>query len=276
MDTLIQVKMMKRKKNYSCDITYATNSELGFDYLRDNMKFSKKDMVQRGHNYAIVDEIDSCLIDEARVPLIISGQAEDKTDQYIIVNKLIKKLNNEDFDIDEKNRNILLTNKGIDNVEKIFSEVGILKNNNFYDPENLSLVHLVNQSLRANYIFSNGKDYIVKDKEIVIIDEQSGRQMPGRRFGDGLHQSLEAKENLNIQFENQTLASITYQNYFKLYKKLCGCTGTAVTEAQEFYEIYNLNVVTIPTNKEMIRKDLNDQIYRTEKEKDEAIVKLSK
>ncbi len=264
----------ERKKNYSCDITYATNSELGFDYLRDNMKFSKKDMVQRGHNYAIVDEIDSCLIDEARVPIIISGQAEDKTDQYIVVNKLIKKLSKDDFDIDEKNRNILLTNKGIDNVEKIFSDVGILKNNNFYDPENLSLVHLVNQSLRANYIFSNGKDYIVKDKEIVIIDEQSGRQMPGRRFGDGLHQSLEAKENLAIQFENQTLASITYQNYFKLYEKLCGCTGTALTEAQEFYEIYNLNVVTIPTNKEMIRKDLNDQIFRTEKEKDEAIVKL--
>ncbi len=264
----------ERKKNYSCDITYATNSELGFDYLRDNMKFSKEEMVQRGHNYAIVDEIDSCLIDEARVPLIISGQAEDKTDQYIIVNKLIKKLNNEDFDIDEKNRNILLTNRGIDNVEKIFSEVGILKNNNFYDPENISLVHLVNQSLRANYVFSNGKDYIVKDGEIVIIDDQTGRQMPGRRFGDGLHQSLEAKENLSIQFENQTLASITYQNYFKLYKKLCGCTGTASTEAQEFYEIYNLNVVTIPTNKEMIRKDLNDQIYRTVKEKDSAIVKL--
>ncbi len=264
----------ERRKNYSCDITYATNSELGFDYLRDNMKFSQEDMVQKGHNYAIVDEIDSCLIDEARVPLIISGQAEDKTDQYIIVNKLIKKLNNEDFDIDEKGRNILLTNRGIDSVEKIFSEVGILKNNNFYDPENLSLVHLVNQSLRAHYIFSNGKDYIVKDKEIVIIDEQTGRQMPGRRFGDGLHQSLEAKENLNIQFENQTLASITYQNYFKLYKKLCGCTGTAITEAQEFFEIYNLSVITIPTNKEMIRKDWNDQIYRTLKEKDEAIVNL--
>ena len=224
----------ERRKNYSCDITYATNSELGFDYLRDNMKFSKDDMVQRNHNLAIVDEIDSCLIDEARVPLIISGKAEDKTEQYIIVNKLIKKLNNEDIDIDEKNKNVLLTNKGIDNVEKIFSEVGLLKNNNFYDPENLSLVHLVNQALRANYIFSNGKDYIVKEKEIIIIDKQSGRQMPGRRFGDGLHQSLEAKENLDIQFENQTLASITYQNYFKLYKKLSGCTSTAVTEAQEF------------------------------------------
>ena len=264
----------QRRENYSCDITYATNSELGFDYLRDNMKFSTIDMVQRGHNYAIVDEIDSCLIDEARVPLIVSGKAEDKTDQYILVNKLIKKLNKEDFDIDEKNRNILLTNKGIDSIEKIFSEVGILKNNNFYDPENLSLVHLVNQSLRANHIFSNGKDYIVKNNEIIIVDEQSGRQLPGRRFGDGLHQSLEAKENLSIQFENQTLASITYQNYFKLYNKLCGCTGTAATEAQEFFEIYNLNVLEVPTNKLMIRKDLNDQIFRTEKEKDEAIVKL--
>jgi len=264
----------QRRKNYLCDITYATNSELGFDYLRDNMKFSINEMVQRGHNYAIVDEIDSCLIDEARVPLIISGKAEDKTDQYILVNKLIKKLDKEDFDIDEKNRNILLTNSGIDSVEKIFSDVGILKNNNFYDPENMSLVHLVNQSLRANYLFGNGKDYIVKDNEIVIIDEQSGRQMPGRRFGDGLHQSLEAKENLAIQFENQTLASITYQNYFKLYNKICGCTGTAATEAQEFFEIYDLKVIQIPTNKNMIRKDLNDQIFRTEKEKDEAIVKL--
>ncbi len=263
-----------RRENYKCDITYATNSELGFDYLRDNMRFSESDMVQRGHNYAIVDEIDSCLIDEARVPLIISGQAENKADQYVKVNKLIKKLNNEDFDLDEKNKNILLTNKGIDNIEKIFSEAGILKNNNFYDPENLSLVHLVNQSLRANYIFSNGKDYIIKDSQIVIIDEQSGRQMPGRRFGDGLHQSLEAKENLEIQTENQTLASITYQNYFKLYKKICGCTGTALTEAQEFYEIYNLSVVTIPTNKKMIRKDWNDQIYRTDAEKDKAIIKL--
>ena len=265
---------IERRKNYLCDITYATNSELGFDYLRDNMKFSKEEMVQRGHNFAIVDEIDSCLIDEARVPLIISGQAEDKTDQYIVVNKLVKKLNIDDFDVDEKSRNILLTNKGIDSVEKLFSEARLLKNNNFYDPENLSLVHLVNQSLRANYIFINGKDYIVKDKEIIIIDEQTGRQMPGRRYGDGLHQSLEAKENLSIQFENQTLASVTYQNYFKLYKKLCGCTGTAITEAQEFYEIYNLNVITIPTNKQMIRNDLNDKIFRTEKEKDNAILNL--
>ena len=262
----------ERKKNYNCDVTYATNSELGFDYLRDNMKFSNESMVQRGHNFAIVDEIDSCLIDEARTPLIISGASEDKTNQYIAVNKLVKGLNKEDFEIDEKDKNILLTNNGIDNVEKIFSNAGILKNNNFYDPENLSLVHHVNQALRANNLFQNGKDYIVKDGQIIIIDEQTGRQLPGRRFGDGLHQSLEAKENLQVQSENQTLASITYQNYFKLYSKLAGCTGTAATEAEEFFEIYKLPVVSIPTNKKMIRKDWNDQIFRTTTEKDNAIV----
>ena len=262
----------ERKKNYNCDVTYATNSELGFDYLRDNMKFSNESMVQRGHNFAIVDEIDSCLIDEARTPLVISGASEDKTNQYIAVNKLVKGLNKEDFEIDEKDKNILLTNKGIDNVEKIFSNAGILKNNNFYDPENLSLVHHVNQALRANNLFQNGKDYIVKDGQIIIIDEQTGRQLPGRRFGDGLHQSLEAKENLQVQSENQTLASITYQNYFKLYSKLAGCTGTAATEAEEFFEIYKLPVVSIPTNKKMIRKDWNDQIFRTTTEKDSAIV----
>ena len=262
----------ERKKNYNCDVTYATNSELGFDYLRDNMKFSNESMVQRGHNFAIVDEIDSCLIDEARTPLVISGASEDKTNQYIAVNKLVKGLNKEDFEIDEKDKNILLTNNGIDNVEKIFSNAGILKNNNFYDPENLSLVHHVNQALRANNLFQNGKDYIVKDGQIIIIDEQTGRQLPGRRFGDGLHQSLEAKENLQVQSENQTLASITYQNYFKLYSKLAGCTGTAATEAEEFFEIYKLPVVSIPTNKKMIRKDWNDQIFRTTREKDDAIV----
>ena len=263
----------ERRKNYNCDITYATNSELGFDYLRDNMKFSSETMVQRGHYYAIVDEIDSCLIDEARTPLIISGQSEDKANQYTIVNKLIKKLNNEDFEIDEKDKNILLTDKGVDKVENIFSNASVLKNNNFYDPENISLVHYVNQALKANHLFVNGKDYIVKDRQIIIIDEQTGRQLPGRRFGDGLHQSLEAKEGLEVQSENQTLASITYQNYFKLYKKLCGCTGTAATESEEFFEIYNLNVVSIPTNKKMIRKDMNDQIFRTQKEKDNAIIK---
>ena len=267
---------LERKENYSKDITYSTNSELGFDYLRDNMKFSKETMVQREHNYAIVDEIDSCLIDEARTPLIISGATEDKTNQYIAVDKLVKNLKEDDFEIDEKDRNILLTNKGVDNVENIFSNAGILKNKNFYDPENLHIVHLVNQSLRAIHLFQSGRDYIVKDGQIIIIDEQTGRQLPGRRFGDGLHQSLEAKENLEVQSENQTLASITYQNYFKLYKKISGCTGTAATESEEFFEIYNLPVLQIPTNKEMIRNDFNDQIFRTSLEKDKAIIEKGK
>ena len=266
----------ERKKNYNCDITYATNSELGFDYLRDNMKYSKDEKVQREHNYAIVDEIDSCLIDEARTPLVISGAAEDKTNQYLAIDKLIKQLNKDDYEIDEKDRNILLTNNGINNVEKIFSNAGILKNNNFYDPENLALVHHVNQGLRANYLFEKGKDYIVKDNSLKIIDELTGRILEGRRFGDGLHQALEAKEKIEIQAENQTLASITYQNYFKLYKKISGCTGTAATEAEEFFEIYNLPVVVVPTNNPMIRKDYNDQIFRTEKEKNNAIIKKIK
>jgi len=263
----------ERKINYNCDITYATNSELGFDYLRDNMKFSFESMVQRGHNYAIVDEIDSCLIDEARTPLIISGGAEDRTSQYLAVDKLIKNLKKEDFEIDEKDKNILLTNQGIDNIEKILSGAGILKNNNFYDPDNLHLVHHVNQALRANYLYLNGRDYIVKDRQVIIIDEQTGRQLPGRRFGDGLHQSIEAKERVEVQSENQTLASITYQNYFKLYSKLAGCTGTAKTESEEFFEIYKLPVISIPTNKKMIRHDWNDQIFRSLKEKDDAIKK---
>ena len=262
----------ERKKNYNFDITYATNSELGFDYLRDNMKLSKEDMVQRGHVYTIVDEIDSCLIDEARTPLVISGSAEDKTEQYVAINKLIKILSPKDYEIDEKDKNILLTNDGINNVEKILSNAGILKNNNFYDPENLNLVHHVNQSLRANHLFEKGKDYLVKDGVLKIIDELTGRILEGRRFGDGLHQALEAKEKIDVQAENQTLASITYQNYFKLYDKISGCTGTAATESQEFYEIYNLIVVIIPTNKKMIRKDWNDQIFRTEEEKNKAII----
>ena len=262
----------ERKRNYDLDITYATNSELGFDYLRDNMKFSSNEMVQRIHNYAIVDEIDSCLIDEARTPLVISGAAEDKTDQYMAIDRLVKQLSNSDYEIDEKDRNILLTNKGIDNIEKIFSSAGILKNNNFYDPENLNLVHHVNQALRAIHLFQKGKDYIVQDGTLKIIDELTGRILEGRRYGDGLHQALEAKEKLNIQVENQTLASITYQNYFKLYKKITGCTGTAATESEEFFEIYNLAVISIPTNKKMIRKDWNDQIFRTENEKNNAII----
>ncbi len=262
----------ERKKNYNYDITYATNSELGFDYLRDNMKFSLEEMVQRGHNFSIVDEIDSCLIDEARTPLVISGAAEDKTDKYLAIDKLVKQLKKNDYEIDEKDKNILLTNEGIDNVEKIFSRAGILKNNNFYDPENLSLVHHVNQALRANHLFELGRDYIVKDGSLKIIDELTGRILEGRRYGDGLHQALEAKEKIDIQVENQTLASITYQNYFKLYKKISGCTGTAATESEEFFEIYNLLVISIPTNKKMIRKDWNDQIFRTEIEKNNAII----
>ena len=263
----------ERKKNYNFDITYATNSELGFDYLRDNMKLSKEQMVQRGHVFTIVDEIDSCLIDEARTPLVISGAAEDKTDQYLAIDKLVRMLKSEHYEIDEKDKNILLTNEGINNIEKMLSDAGVLKNNNFYDPENLSLVHHVNQSLKANYLFEKGKDYIVRDGTLKIIDELTGRILEGRRFGDGLHQALEAKEGIDVQAENQTLASITYQNYFKLYDKISGCTGTAATEAEEFYEIYNLVVVIVPTNKKMIRKDLNDQIFRTEVEKNEAIIK---
>tara|TARA_B100001093_G_scaffold513942_1_gene586906 strand:- start:6066 stop:8612 length:2547 start_codon:yes stop_codon:yes gene_type:complete len=262
----------ERLKNYNCDVTYATNSELGFDYLRDNMKFSTKEMVQREHFYSIVDEIDSCLIDEARTPLVISGAAEDKTNQYLAIDGLIKRLKKDDFEIDEKDKNILLTNSGINNVETLFSNAGILKNNNFYDPENLSLVHHVNQALRANHLFTKGKDYIVKDGTLKIIDELTGRILEGRRYGDGLHQALEAKEKIEIQAENQTLASITYQNYFKLYSKISGCTGTAVTESQEFFEIYNLSVIVIPTNNPMIRNDFNDQIFRTEKEKNIAII----
>ena len=262
----------ERSKNYNCDITYATNSELGFDYLKDNMKFSKEQMVQRGHYFSIVDEIDSCLIDEARTPLVISGAAEDKTDQYLAIDKLVKQLNSDDYEIDEKDKNILLTNKGIDNVEVIFSKAGVLKNNNFYDPENLDKVHHVNQALRANHLFEKGKDYIISDGYLKIIDELTGRILEGRRYGDGLHQALEAKERIDIQAENQTLASITYQNFFKLYGKISGCTGTAATEAEEFFEIYNLQVVTIPTNKKMIRKDWNDQIFRNVKEKNNAIL----
>ena len=266
----------QRKQNYNCDITYATNSELGFDYLRDNMKFSKDEMVQREHFFAIVDEIDSCLIDEARTPLIISGAAEDRTAQYLAIDKLIRFLKEKDYEVDEKDKNVLLTNDGINNIEKIFSNAGILKNNNFYDPENLSLVHHVNQALRANHLFQKGKDYIIQDDELKIIDELTGRILEGRRFGDGLHQALEAKERIPIKVENQTLASITYQNYFKLYSKISGCTGTAVTESQEFYEIYNLPVVVIPTNKKMIRNDFNDQIFRTETEKNDAIIRKIK
>ncbi len=262
---------INRKKNYDCDITYATNNELGFDYLRDNMKYELNDMVQRDHNYCIVDEVDSILIDESRTPLIISGKLEDKTNLYTIANEFIKVLQKEDFELDEKNKNAILTDKGIDKIEKLSNQKGILKNGNFYDPQNLSLVHHINQALKANKLFNKDTDYIIKDGKVKIIDEFTGRILGGRRFSDGLHQALEAKENVEIEEENQTLASITYQNYFRLYKKLSGMTGTAITEAEEFFDIYKLNVVSIPTNKKMQRRDLNDQIFRTEPEKYNAI-----
>ena len=268
-----QLEDPDRQKNYSCDVTYATNNELGFDYLRDNMKYNISEMVQREHNYCIVDEVDSILIDESRTPLIISGRIEDKSNQYISSNNFIKKLEKPDYEIDEKNKNAILTDSGVDKIEKLSVQAGILKNNNFYDPQNLDLVHHVNQALKANLLFNKDTDYIVKDGRVQIIDEFTGRILEGRRFSDGLHQAIEAKENVEVQEENQTLASITYQNYFRLYKKLSGMTGTALTEAQEFFDIYKLNVVSIPTNKEMIRDDLNDQIFRTEKEKYSAITK---
>ncbi len=262
---------IQRKENYKCDITYATNNELGFDYLRDNMKYELNEMVQRDHNYCIVDEVDSILIDESRTPLIISGRLEDKTNLYSISNEFIKHLQKNDFELDEKNKNAILTDQGIDKIEKLSIQKRILKNNNFYDPENLSLVHHINQALKANLLFKKDTDYIVRDGKVQIIDEFTGRVLDGRRFSDGLHQSLEAKENVQIEEENQTLASITYQNYFRLYKKLSGMTGTAATEAEEFYDIYKLNVVLIPTNKKMQRKDYNDQIFITEPEKYNAI-----
>ena len=263
---------LERKKNYNCDVTYGTNNEFGFDYLRDNMKYNVEEMVQRDHFFCIVDEVDSILIDEARTPLVISGATEDKSDQYYTCNKFIKKLEKGDYELDEKNKNVMLSDKGIDKIEKLSQTYGILKNNNFYDPQNINLVHHINQALKANLLFTKDTDYIVQENKVQIIDEFTGRVLEGRRFSDGLHQAIEAKENVEIQSENQTLASITYQNYFRLYNKLAGMTGTAATEAEEFLDIYKLPVVSVPTNKEMIRKDWNDQIFRTEKEKNNAII----
>ncbi len=264
---------LARKKNYSCDVTYATNNELGFDYLRDNMKYELNEMVQRDHNFCIVDEVDSILIDESRTPLIISGKVEDKTSLYSMSNDFVKFLQKKDYELDEKNKNAILTDSGIDKIEKLAIQKRILKNNNFYDPANLNLVHNINQALKANLLFKKDTDYIVRDGKVQIIDEFTGRVLSGRRFSDGLHQAIEAKENVKIEDENQTLASITYQNYFRLYQKLAGMTGTAMTESEEFYDIYKLNVVSIPTNKKMLRKDFNDQIFRTELEKYNAITK---
>ena len=261
-----------RKKNYACDVTYGTNSEMTFDYLRDNLKYNIKEMVQREHHYGIIDECDSVLVDEARTPCVISGPTEDKSDQYFTSNRFVKQLNKEDYELDEKDKNVMLSEKGIDKIEKLSQTYGILKNNNFYDPQNISLVHHINQALKANLLFSKDKDYIVRDNKVQLIDEFTGRILEGRRFSDGLHQAIEAKEKVEIQSENQTIASITYQNYFRLYNKLSGMTGTAATEAEEFLDIYRLPVVSVPTNEKMIRKDWNDQIFRTEKEKNKAII----
>ncbi len=263
----------ERRAAYACDITYATNNELGFDYLRDNMKFSKEQMVQRGHNFAIVDEVDSILIDEARTPLIISGPTNDNSKLYEEVNRLIPKLSAGDFQMEEKDRGVFLTESGIENLEKLLKASGVIEEaSSIYDPAHISLVHHLNQALKAHKVFKNEIDYIVKDGSIMIIDEFTGRMQEGRRFSDGLHQALEAKEGVRVRNENQTLASITFQNYFRLYKKLAGMTGTATTEAVEFEEIYGLRVIEIPTNRGVSRIDEDDEIYKNEKGKYDAIV----
>ena len=261
----------ERANAYACDITYGTNNEYGFDYLRDNMKYEFSQMVQRGHNFAIVDEVDSILIDEARTPLIISGPVDDKSDLYNIIDRLIPKLAAEDFELDEKQRTIHLTDAGNEHMEQLLIDVGALTEGALYEAHNVTLVHHINQALRAHKLFQKDKDYIVRKDEVVIIDEFTGRMMPGRRYSEGLHQALEAKEHVKVQPENVTLASITFQNYFRLYDKLAGMTGTASTEANEFAEIYKLDVVEIPTNRNVQRIDDDDEVYRTSKEKLKAI-----
>lgn len=263
----------ERKEAYACDITYGTNNEYGFDYLRDNMKYSREQMAQRGFNYAIVDEVDSILIDEARTPLIISGPTEDNSELYYTVDKLIRKLGKEDYEIDEKAKSAVLTDGGTEKIEQILKDAGLLeKTAGLYDIGSISLVHHVNQALKAHKLFANDTDYIVKEGKVIIIDEFTGRMMEGRRYSDGLHQALEAKEGVNVQNENQTLASITFQNYFRLYPKLAGMTGTAMTEASEFADIYKLEVVEVPPNLIVVRRDEDDDIYRTAAEKYDAIL----
>src|SRR5512147_1163681 len=264
----------ERKKAYDCDITYGTNNELGFDYLRDNMKYRLEDMVQRGHIYAIVDEVDSILVDEARTPLIISGPLDDRSEFYNTIDSYIPALDKSDYEVDEKQRTVTLTEAGMEKLEQRLRTAGELKGESLYDVENVSVVHHINQALRAHKLFQRDKDYIVRNGEVVIIDEFTGRMMPGRRFSEGLHQALEAKEHQPIQPENQTLASITFQNYFRMYQKLAGMTGTALTEADEFMDIYNLEVVEVPTNRPMIRDDQDDEVYRTAAEKYRAIITL--
>jgi len=267
----------ERKAAYNCDITYATNNELGFDYLRDNMKFTEESKVQRPFNYAIIDEVDSILIDEARTPLIISGPVDDHSELYSKIDTLIKMLNQSDYEKDEKLKSVNLTEDGINKIEVMLAEKGLInQHSSLYDFDNLNLVHYINQSLRAHYIFTCDVDYIIKDKKIMIIDEFTGRVMDGRRYSDGLHQSIEAKEQVPIQNENQTLASITFQNYFRMYPKLSGMTGTAMTEAGELKDIYNLEVISVPTHNQITRKDLDDEIYGTRQEKYNAIMNLIK
>ena len=261
-----------RQAAYACDVTYGTNNEFGFDYLRDNMKFRLEDMVQREFNFAIVDEVDSILVDEARTPLIISGPTESNSDLYVSIDKLIPSLHESDYEKDEKSRAVTFTDDGTEHVEQLLSDAGLLTEGNLYDIQNIDLVHHANQALRAHTTFARDTDYIVRDDKVIIIDEFTGRMMDGRRYSDGLHQALEAKEHVTIQNENQTLASITFQNYFRLYPKLAGMTGTAMTEAGEFAEIYELDVIDIPTNVPCIRKDMDDEVYRTANEKYEAIV----
>jgi preprotein translocase subunit SecA len=264
----------QRKQAYDCDVTYGTNNELGFDYLRDNMKYRLEDMVQRGHVYAIVDEVDSILIDEARTPLIISGPLDDRSDFYNTIDAFILQLDKTDYEVDEKQRTVTLTEAGMEKMEQRIRAAGLLKGAHLYDIENVSTVHHINQALRAHKLFQRDRDYIVRNGEVVIIDEFTGRMMPGRRYSEGLHQALEAKEHVPIQPENQTLASITFQNYFRMYEKLAGMTGTAATEADEFSDIYNLEVIEVPTNLPMIREDLDDEVYRTAAEKYRAILAL--
>ena len=262
-----------KKAAYQADITYGTNNEFGFDYLRDNMKYNVDQLSQRGHYFAIVDEVDSILIDEARTPLIISGQVEDKTELYNKINKVIPKIEDNHYEIDEKSKNVMLSDEGNDFLDKILPGLGLMKDNSsVYDMENVNLIHHINQALKAHKIFNKDTDYLVKDNQVIIIDEFTGRMMEGRRFSDGLHQALEAKERVAIQPENRTMASITFQNYFRLYEKLSGMTGTASTEAEEFMDIYNLDVIAIPPNISISRKDLDDEIYRTSSEKYEAIL----
>ncbi|HWI27620.1 MAG TPA: preprotein translocase subunit SecA [Stellaceae bacterium] len=262
----------ERRAQYAADITYGTNNEFGFDYLRDNMKFRLEDMVQRPFQYAIVDEVDSILIDEARTPLIISGPAEDSSVMYRTADGMIPALEPEDFEKDEKQRQVVLTDSGVEKIEAAMREAGLLQAGTLYDIHNIALVHHANQALRAHKLFARDTDYIVKDGKVVIIDEFTGRMMEGRRYSEGLHQALEAKEQVEIQAENQTLASITFQNYFRLYPKLAGMTGTAMTEAEEFAEIYKLEVIEVPTNVPALRIDNDDEVYRTAREKHEAII----